>query len=192
MTSTTSVRALLPAVVAMGLIILASNILVKVPVQLTVAGFDFANWVTFGALTYPVAFLVTDTVNRLRGAGDARKVVYVGFLVGAALSLALADLRIALASVTAFLIGQLLDVFVFDRLRKLSWWKAPLVSSALGSAVDTGLFFSLAFAGTVVPWTTLAMGDFIIKLAMATLLLPVFRGLMAILPTRPRNTVAAA
>ncbi len=178
---------LLPAIGAMGVIILASNILVEIPVQGMIGSFNVADWVTYGAVTYPVAFLVTDTTNRLFGSRAARIVVLAGFCFGVALSLILADLRIAIASGSAFLVAQLLDVYVFDRLRHGAWWKAPFLSSLAGSALDTALFFSIAFAGTGLPWQTWAMGDFVIKLAMAVLLLPTFRALMAILPSRERN-----
>jgi hypothetical protein len=175
-------RLLLPPMLAMGLVILAANILVQYQIDVTVAGFDLAPWLTYGAISYPIAFLVTDTTNRLFGARAARRVVYVGFAVGVALSLAFAPTRIAIASGTAFLVAQLLDVYVFDRLRQMAWWKAPFVSSLFGSAVDTALFFSIAFAGTVVPWVTLGLGDFVVKLAMATLLLPAFRAVVALYP----------
>jgi uncharacterized PurR-regulated membrane protein YhhQ (DUF165 family) len=188
----TSLVRLWPSVIAMGAIILASNILVEIPLQAVVAGVDLANWVTYGAVTYPIAFLVTDTTNRLFGPAAARRVVGVGFCLGVVLSLILADPRIALASGTAFLTAQLLDVFVFDRLRRQVWWQAPLVSSLLGSAVDTALFFSIAFAGTGLPWQTWALGDFAIKLVMAGLLLPVFRGLMALFPSTPPKGEATA
>lgn len=175
--------ALALAVLAMGVVVLVSNILVEIPVTVVIGGFDFANWVTYGAITYPMAFLVTDTTNRLYGPSAARKVVLVGFITGVVLSLIFADVRIAIASGTAFAVAQLLDVQVFDKLRAQAWWQAPLISSLIGSAVDTVLFFSIAFYGTGLPWTTWAMGDFIIKLAMAALLLPMFRILMAALPT---------
>lgn len=175
---------LVPAMLAMGVVILASNILVEIPVEATIGAINLAELLTYGAVTYPVAFLVTDTTNRLYGARAARVVVYVGFLVGVGLSLAFADPRIAAASGSAFLIAQLLDVLVFDKLRNGTWWQAPLVSSFVGSAVDTALFFSLAFAGTGLPWIGWAQGDFVVKLAMACLLLPAFRLLMAWLPGR--------
>lgn len=187
-----SLGRLLPAIAVMGVVILASNLLVEIPVQATLGGVDLANWVTYGALSYPIAFLVTDTTNRLFGAAAARRVVLVGFVFGVILSLILADLRIAVASGSAFLVAQMLDVFVFDRLRQQTWWQAPLISSLLGSALDTALFFSIAFAGTGLPWQTWALGDFAIKLMMAALLLPVFRALMALIPAAPRNGEAAA
>lgn len=153
---------LLPPVAAMIVVIVASNILVQYPIN---------DWLTWGALTYPVAFLVTDLTNRTHGAARARRVVQVGFAVAVLLSAVLATPRIAVASGAAFLVAQLLDVYVFDRLRGRVWWQAPLVSSVAGSAVDTALFFSLAFAGTAVPWVTLAAGDFVVKLALALVLL---------------------
>lgn len=177
---------LLPPMLAMGLVILAANILVQYPIQATLGGLNLANWLTYGAISYPVAFLVTDATNRLFGAGAARRVVYVGFAIGVILSLLLAPTRIAVASGSAFLIAQLLDVFVFDRLRAMAWWKAPFVSSLLGSAVDTALFFSIAFAFTPVPWISLGVGDFLAKLAMATLLLPAFRAVTMLYPRRLR------
>ncbi len=190
--STESLRVsrLVPAMLAMGVVIYVSNILVEQPVEAIVAGINLAELLTYGAVTYPIAFLVTDTTNRLYGAKAARIVVFIGFLVGVALSLAFADPRIAAASGSAFLIAQMLDIFVFDKLRTANWWKAPLISSLLGSAVDTALFFSLAFAGTDLPWVGWAMGDFWVKLAMAGLLLPAFRLLMAWLPNRQAAAAA--
>ncbi|MBP5857909.1 queuosine precursor transporter [Marivibrio halodurans] len=189
----TRVRAglLLPPMLAMGLVILAANILVQYPIQATVGGLNLADWLTYGAVSYPIAFLVTDTTNRLFGAGAARRVVYVGFAVGVILSLIFAPTRIAIASGSAFLLAQLLDVTVFDQLRAKSWWKAPFVSSFLGSAVDTALFFSIAFAGTSVPWVSLGFGDFLSKLAMALLLLPAFRAIVAFYPRTLRAAEAA-
>lgn len=174
---------LVPAILAMGVTILASNLLVEHPVQVVLAGVGMANWVTYGAITYPIAFLVTDTTNRLYGKNAARIVVVFGFAFGVILSLILADMRIALASGTAFFVAQMLDVAIFDKLRRQTWWKAPLISSLFGSAVDTALFFSIAFFATGLPWVTWAMGDFAIKLTMAALLLPAFRGLMAVIPS---------
>ena len=163
-------KATVLAVCAMGIVVLVSNIAVE---------YQLGDWLTWGAFTYPVAFLVTDVTNRLLGSAPARRVVYAGFAVGVVLSLSLADVRIALASGTAFLTAQLLDVAIFDRLRRATWWKAPLVSSLAGSALDTALFFSLAFAGTDVPWITLAIGDYGAKLAMALVLLGPFRAIVA-------------
>jgi uncharacterized PurR-regulated membrane protein YhhQ (DUF165 family) len=132
---------------------------------------------TWAAFTYPIAFFVTDMSNRVMGVRVARKVVFTGFIFGVALSLVLAEPRIALASGTAFLSSQLLDVFVFDKLRKAQWWRAPLFSSTVASIIDTGLFFSLAFVGTGVPWVTLAIGDYGTKILMALALLIPFRAL---------------
>jgi len=163
---------------AMGAVVLVSNIAVNYPIN---------DWLTWGALTYPIAFLVTDLVNRIFGPDAARKIAYAGFALGVALSLWLADQRIALASGSAFLTAQLLDIWVFDKLRRQSWWKAPLVSSLLSSALDTALFFSLAFYATGLPWVTWAIGDYGAKLAMAALLLIPFRAFIAILPQRYRR-----
>ncbi|MEM7407082.1 MAG: VUT family protein [Pseudomonadota bacterium] len=151
-------------VIAMIVVVVSSNYLVNFPIN------DFLTW---GAFTYPFAFLVTDLTNRRLGPAIARRVVYVGFALAVVLSIYFADVRIAIASGTAFLLAQLSDVYVFDRLRRQNWWKAPLVSSALGSTLDTALFFSIAFVGTEVPWVTLAIGDLGVKLAFAaTMLLP--------------------
>lgn len=170
---------LLPSIAAMAVIVLASNILVQYPVT----ALGLGDVLTYGAFTYPFAFLVTDLTNRWFGPRKARVVILVGFAAAVALSLWLADPRIAMASGAAFLTAQLLDVAVFDRLRAGSWWRAPLVSSSIGSAVDTALFFSLAFAGTDVPWVTLALGDFVVKMAMALVALVPYAGFMNL--TRP-------
>ncbi len=156
-------------VIAMAVVVAGSNFLVQ---------FAINDWLTWAAFTYPVSFLVTDLCNRSLGAAAARRVVYVGFLIAVILSLWLANERIALASGSAFLVAQLLDVQVFDRLRRATWWKAPLISSGLASIVDTALFFSLAFAGTEVPWVTLALGDLVVKFAMASSLLLPYRLMM--------------
>ncbi len=144
-------RLYLPGVIAMAAIVVASNILVQ---------FLFGQWLTWGAFTYPLAFLVTDVMNRVYGAATARRVVFAGFVTGVACSLVgtqivgefgpLVTLRIALGSGVAFLTAQLLDVAVFDRLRAGAWWRAPLASSLIGSSVDTALFFSIAFSGALV------------------------------------------
>lgn len=173
----TPLRLLLPPLLAMALVIVLSNELVRHPIN---------DWLTWGALSYPLSFLVTDTTNRLLGSESARRVVALGFVLGVLLSL-LVDVRIAVASGTAFLVAQLLDISVFNRLRQATWWKAPLVSSIVGSAVDTALFFSLAFAGTGLPWVTWAWGDFGAKLAMAATLLPVFRLVVAYYPASWRR-----
>lgn len=176
-----SFRPLVPAVIAMIGVVVASNVAVQYPF----APFGLADWLTWGAFTYPIAFLVTDLTNRRFGAAATRNVVYVGFALAVVLSVVAAGWRIAFASGTAFLIAQLLDVFVFDRLRKAAWWQAPLASSLLGSAVDTALFFSLAFAYTGLPWHTWAMGDFAAKLIMAAALLLPFRAAMRWIAPQP-------
>jgi uncharacterized PurR-regulated membrane protein YhhQ (DUF165 family) len=177
-----TLRGVAMGVAAMAVVVTASNILVQYPVN---------DWITWGAFTYPAAFLVTDLTNRALGAARARLVVYVGFALAVILSIVLADPRIALASGTAFLVAQLLDVTIFDRLRRAPWWQAPLASSVLGSLLDTALFFSLAFAGTGLPWVTWAVGDLAVKLAMALALLVPFRALMSLIPAlRPRESRA--
>ncbi|SME89730.1 hypothetical protein SAMN06265365_101248 [Tistlia consotensis] len=177
-------RGVLLGVLAMTVVVVASNILVQHPIQLelTVFGIPADHLWTWGALSYPVAFLVTDLCNRSMGPAKARRVVYAGFAVAVLLSAAFAGWRIALASGTAFLLAQLLDVLIFDRLRRMRWWQAPLISSGLASTLDTLVFFSLAFAGTAVPWPTLALGDYAVKLAVAVIMLVPFRALMSFLP----------
>ena len=165
-----------PPILAMTAVVLASNYLVQFPIN------DFLTW---GAFTYPVAFLVTDLTVRLQGPERARRAVYVGFALAVLLSLWLATPRIALASGAAFLAGQLLDILVFQRLRRAAWWKAPLVSSTAGSVIDTVLFFTLAFAGTGLPFVTLGLGDLAVKLVLAALFLAPFRAIIAFaLPAR--------
>ncbi len=151
----------------MAIIVGASNYLVQIPIN---------DWLTWGALTYPLAFLINDLVNRFYGASTARRVVYVGFAVGVALSLSVdtIDPRIAIASGAAFLIAQLLDVSIFDRLRQATWWIAPSVSSAISTIVDTFLFFGIAFAGTQTPWVQWATGDLGVKWAVAIASLVVY------------------
>lgn len=183
----------LPGILAMAAIVVASNILVQ---------FTVADWLTWGAFTYPLAFLVTDVMNRVHGASAARRVVMAGFVVGVICSLvaALLDattLRIAIASGTAFLVAQLVDIAVFDRLRAGRWWHAPLASTLIGSALDTVLFFGIAFAAFLphdvntgwsseaVPllgqgpvtalWVSLAVADWLVKLGLALLALVPFR-----------------
>lgn len=166
------------AVVAMALVVGASNYLVNIPIN---------DWLVWGALTYPLAFLVNDLVNRLYGAPTARRVVYVGFAVGVALSLSVEsiDQRIAFASGTAFLIAQLLDVAIFDRLRAARWWMAPSVSSAISTVVDTLLFFAIAFAGTGTPWQQWAAGDLAVKWVVAALSVVVY----GVLTARMSNSI---
>lgn len=170
----------LAALAAMTVIVVASNWLVQFPIN------DVLTW---GAITYPFSFLVTDLTTRLHGPVQARKVVAAGFGLAVVLSMWLATPRIALASGAAFLAGQLLDIQVFQRLRSGSWWRAPLVSSTAGSVIDTALFFSLAFAGTSLPWVTLALGDLAVKLLIAVLALVPFRAVLALaLPAAPART----
>jgi uncharacterized PurR-regulated membrane protein YhhQ (DUF165 family) len=174
-------RGMVVACIAMVAVVAASNHLVQFPLN---------DWLTWGAITYPISFLVTDLTNRAFGPARARQVVYVGFALGVALSIWLADWRIAAASGSAFIVGQLLDITVFDRLRRAAWWQAPLIGSVLGSIVDTALFFSLAFAGTPVPWVTLALGDLAVKLVLAIFFLAPFRALMGRIV--PINELAAS
>jgi uncharacterized PurR-regulated membrane protein YhhQ (DUF165 family) len=166
-------RVLALPVAAMAVVVVASNILVGYPIN---------DWLTWGALSYPLAFLVTDVTNRRYGPARARRVVVVGFALAVVLSIVLASPRIALASGTAFLFAQVLDVQIFDRLRDRVWWLPPLVSSLIGSALDTVLFFSLAFAGTGLPWVGWAIGDFGVKVAVALAMLPAFRLLVGLRP----------
>lgn len=198
-------RTLFLPMLAMAMVVVASNILVQ---------FLLGDWLTWGALTYPLAFFVTDVTNRLHGPVAARRVVYMGFLVGLSCSLVgtqiegsfgpLVSLRVAIASGTAFLVGQLLDITIFNRLRAMNWWLPPLASSLIGSAVDTIVFFSLAFSGSlsflapqvdvawanlpvallgqgpVLPlWVSLAIADFSVKIALALVTLVPFRMIVA-------------
>ncbi|MFP4303978.1 queuosine precursor transporter [Rhodosalinus sp.] len=204
-------RAHLPGILAMAAIVVASNILVQ---------FLFGQWLTWGAFTYPLAFLVTDVMNRVYGMAAARRVVFAGFAVGVACSLIgtqimgefgpLVTLRIAVGSGLAFLTAQLLDVAVFDRLRGGRWWRAPLVSTLIGSTVDTALFFTIAFSarlaplepandvswanealpllglGPVVPlWVSLATADWLVKLSLALIALVPFRIIVKRLTAQP-------
>nr|WP_293959599.1 queuosine precursor transporter [Sneathiella sp.] len=162
---------LLTGILSMTAVVTASNILVEYPVN---------DWFTWGALSYPVAFLVTDITNRTLGVRLAREVVFIGFIAAVVMSILVANPRIAIASGTAFLIAQLLDVVIFDRLRRQTWWKAPVASSIIASFVDTVIFFVLAFAGTGLPWHTWAIGDYGAKLIMVAVLILPFRGLIRI------------
>ena len=192
---------ILPGVIAMAAVVVASNILVQ---------FLFGQWLTWGAFTYPIAFLVTDVMNRVYGPGPARKVVLAGFVTGVICSLIgtqimgefgpLVTLRIALGSGAAFLVAQLMDVAIFDRLREGAWWRAPLASTLVGSSLDTAIFFTIAFSGAlsvlepgndvswanealpllglgpVVPlWVSLAVADWLVKLSLAIVALVPFR-----------------
>jgi len=168
----------------MGVVVLASNYLVQFPI--TYYGLD--KILTYGAFSYPVAFLITDLANRSYGKIIARKIVYIGFVIGIAFTLFfstnfedLISVRIAIGSGTAFLVAQLLDVQIFDKLRKKKWFVAPLTSSLIGSTVDTFLFFSISFYATGIPWVTLSFGDLAVKVLVALLMLIPFRLLLGTL-----------
>ena len=165
----------------MALIVVLSNYLVQFPVNYN----GLQDLFTYGAFSYPIAFLITDLANRRYGKAVARRIVYIGFILGVGLTLYfstdfsnLISKRIAIGSGTAFLIAQLLDVQVFDRLRKKVWFVAPLVSSLIGSSIDTFLFFSIAFYGTDINWITLSLGDLIVKIFVALVMLIPFRILL--------------
>ena len=167
---------------SMALIVALSNYLVQFPIKYM----DLQDLFTYGAFSYPVAFLITDLANRSYGKVIARKIVYIGFILGLVLTLYfstdfsnLISERIAIASGTAFLIAQLLDVQVFDKLRKKVWFVAPLVSSLVGSVIDTFLFFSIAFYGTGINWVTLSFGDLFVKIFVALVMLIPFRILLS-------------
>ena len=203
----------LVAVAAMVAVVAASNFLVLHPVAIQLGQLNLADILTWGAFTYPVAFLVTDLTNRHLGPAVARRVVLCGFAVGVMLSIVLATPRIAVASGTAFLVAQFLDIAIFDRLRRGAWWQAPLISSLVSSALDTAIFFSLAFAGPfafvdtalgradgslacpvqllglagwpeVELWISLALGDFLVKLLFVALLLAPYGALRRLLADR--------
>ena len=167
---------------SMALVVALSNYLVQFPVNYI----GLQDIFTYGAFTYPVAFLITDLANRKYGKIVARKIVYLGFILGVTLTLYfstdfsnLISKRIALASGLAFLIAQLLDVQIFDKLRKKIWFIAPLVSSLIGSSIDTFLFFSIAFYGTGINWITLSLGDLFVKIFVASIMLIPFRILLS-------------
>ena len=162
----------------MGTVVLASNYLVQFPINY----YGFEEILTYGAFSYPVAFLITDLANRSYGKVIARKIVYIGFIIGIAFTLFfstnfadLISIRIAIGSGTAFLVAQLLDVQIFDKLRKKKWFVAPLTSSLIGSTIDTFLFFSISFYATGIPWVTLSLGDLAVKVLVALLMLIPFR-----------------
>ena len=187
-------KRIIPGVIAMAAVVVASNILVQ---------FLFGNWLTWGAFTYPLAFLVNDLTNRQFGPSAARKVVIAGFIVGVAFSFYASVPRIAIASGTAFLVGQFLDITVFNRLRQQSWWKAPLAGSLFGSVLDTVLFFSISFAAIfafigpndefalgmaplfgvfsleVPRWVSWALGDLSVKLAFSLIMLLPYAALIS-------------
>tara|TARA_B100000131_G_C17841541_1_gene502015 strand:- start:75 stop:590 length:516 start_codon:yes stop_codon:yes gene_type:complete len=165
----------------MGVIVLSSNYLVQFPVKY----YGLSEILTYGAFSYPIAFLITDLANRSFGKTIARKIVYFGFLLGIGFTVLfstdfadLISIRIAIGSGTAFIIAQLLDVQIFDNLRRKKWFIAPLTSSIIGSTIDTFLFFSISFFGTGIPWITLAMGDLAVKILVALLMLIPFRLLL--------------
>ena len=167
--------------ITMAFIVVLSNYLVQFPVNY----FGLQDLFTYGAFSYPVAFLITDLANRKYGKKVARKIVYIGFILGLILTLYfstdfsnLISQRIAIGSGTAFLIAQLLDVQIFDALRKKVWFLAPLISSLVGSTIDTFLFFSIAFYGTGVNWITLSFGDLLVKIIVSLLMLIPFRLLL--------------
>ncbi len=210
---------LMVAIAAMVVVVTASNILVLYPVQAQLGPLNLADLLTWGAFTYPFAFLVTDLTNRYDGARNARIVVVVGFVVALGLSFYLSTPRIAIASASAFLLGQLLDIAIFSRLRNRFWLIPPLTGSLLGSALDTLVFFTIAFApalagidalfgredgslgfpapwlglGPEVPlWTSLATGDFLVKFLAALVLLAPYRALMGkLMPLPPLGAAKA-
>ena len=166
---------------SMGVVVLSSNYLVQFPVKY----YGLENILTYGAFSSPIAFLITDLTNRSYGKLVARKIVYIGFVIGIIFtfmfSTNFADLisvRIAIGSGAAFLVAQLLDVQIFDNLRKKKWYIAPLTSSIIGSTVDTFLFFSISFYATGVPWITLSLGDLTVKILVALVMLIPFRLLL--------------
>jgi hypothetical protein len=168
----------------MGVIVLSSNYLVQFPIK----HYGLEEILTYGAFSYPVAFLITDLANRSYGKIIARKIVYIGFAIGISFTLLfstnftdLISVRIAIGSGTAFLVAQLLDVQIFDQLRKKKWFIAPLTSSFIGSTVDTFLFFSISFYATGVPWFTLSLGDLTVKIFVALIMLIPFRLLLGTL-----------
>ena len=162
----------------MGLVVLASNYLVQFPFKY----YGLEKILTYGAFSYPIAFLITDLANRSYGKIVARKIVYIGFTIGISFTLLfstnfgdLISIRIAVGSGTAFIVAQLLDVQIFDQLRKKKWFIAPLTSSLIGSTIDTFLFFSISFYATGVPWVTLSLGDLTVKILVALIMLIPFR-----------------
>jgi uncharacterized PurR-regulated membrane protein YhhQ (DUF165 family) len=202
----TTLKRTLPFIAAMAVVVTASNFLVQYPFD----HFGLGDVLTWGAFTYPFAFLVTDLANRRHGLQIARQVVFAGFTIAVVLSVMLATPRIAIASGTAFLVGQLLDAQIFDRLRQQAWWRAPLISTVLGSALDTVIFFSLAFAGAfafldtmtggsdgslafATPflggeaplWVSLAAGDFVVKLVTGFAMLAPYGAMLKAWALRP-------
>ena len=169
--------------ILMGVVVLSSNYLVQFPINY----YELNEILTYGAFSYPVAFLITDLANRFYGKFVARKIVYFGFCIGIIFTLLfstnfadLISVRIAIGSGIAFLTAQLLDIQIFDRLRKKEWFIAPLTSSVIGSTVDTFLFFSISFYATGVPWITLSLGDLLVKLFVSLIMLVPFKILLKI------------
>ena len=165
----------------MGVIVLSSNYLVQFPIKY----YGLEEILTYGAFSYPIAFLITDLANRSYGKLVARKIVYIGFAIGISFTLLFStnfadfiSVRIAIGSGTAFLIAQLLDVQIFDQLRKKKWFIAPLTSSLIGSMIDTFLFFSISFYATGIPWITLSLGDLTVKILVSLVMLIPFRLLL--------------
>ncbi len=168
----------------MGVVVLSSNYLVQFPIKY----YGLEEILTYGAFSYPIAFLITDLANRSYGKLVARKIVYIGFAIGISFTIIfstnfadLISVRIAIGSGTAFLVAQLLDVQIFDKLRKREWFIAPLTSSLIGSTVDTFLFFSISFYATGIPWVTLSLGDLAVKILVALVMLIPFRILLGTL-----------
>ena len=168
----------------MGVVVLSSNYLVQFPIKY----YGLEEILTYGAFSYPIAFLITDLANRSYGKLVARKIVYIGFAIGISFTLIfstnfadLISVRIAIGSGTAFLVAQLLDVQIFDQLRKKKWFIAPLTSSLIGSTIDTFLFFSISFYATGIPWVTLSLGDLVVKVLVALVMLIPFRILLGTL-----------
>ena len=179
-------RPLLLLPVLMGVVVLSSNYLVQFPIKY----YGLEEILTYGAFTYPIAFLITDLANRSYGKLGARKIVYIGFIIGISFTLFfttnfsdLISVRIAIGSGTAFIVSQLLDVQIFDKLRKKEWFVAPLISSFIGSLIDTFLFFSIAFYGTGIAWVTLSVGDLAVKIFVTLLMLIPFRLLLSTFKT---------
>ena len=168
----------------MGVVVLSSNYLVQFPIKF----YGLEEVLTYGAFSYPIAFLITDLANRSYGKLVARKIVYIGFAIGVSFTLLFStnfadfiSVRIAIGSGTAFLVAQLLDVQIFDKLRKKKWFVAPLTSSFIGSTIDTFLFFSISFYATGIPWITLSLGDLMVKIFVALIMLIPFRLLLGTL-----------
>ena len=165
----------------MGVVVLSSNYLVQFPVNY----YGLNEILTYGAFSYPVAFLITDLANRSFGKDIARKIIYLGFILGVGFTILFStdfanfiSIRIAIGSGVAFFVAQLIDVQVFDKFRKKKWFIAPLTSSIVGSSIDTLLFFSISFYGTGIPWITLSLGDLAVKLFVALIMLIPFRILL--------------